>query len=364
MPDIEGRGMAKQGHERAEQLQGLKPVVEGRPGAMVALARQFAAIGDKRIAVELAERARALPGCDGETCALIAELLSDDVPSWHLGLLRDEVRNASYEAAIRRAVRPGATVLEIGTGSGILAMMAARAGAHVVTCEANPSVAAAARAVIAANGLTREIRVLEKHSTQLDASDLAGPADILISEIVSNDLLSEGVLPAHVDALTRLVKPDAPVIPVRGRVRIALAQDRHWQDTRVGRVSGFDLSAFNRVWRPYREIRADSARVLLRSDAADAFDFDFAARRSGPDRRTTITLLSNGGPVNGIAQWIALDLDDASTYENAPEAGSASCWAVLFWPFSESIETRAGDSLQIGAFHSADRIRLWREAGF
>ena len=44
----------------------------------------------------------------------------------------------AYDAALRRAIRPGCRVLEIGTGSGLLAMMAARAGAaQVVTCERN-----------------------------------------------------------------------------------------------------------------------------------------------------------------------------------------------------------------------------------
>lgn len=353
---------ASEGRDRAEQLRRLDPLVEGRPDAMVALARQYAAVGEQARAIELAAAARGLAPGDGETATLAAELLSDGVPVWHFALLRDEIRNQAYDEAIRRAVTPGCTVLEIGTGSGILAMMAARAGARVVTCEANPSVAATARVVIAANGLADRITVVGKHSSLLDpAIDLPGPADILVSEIVSNDLLSEGILPAHGDAVSRLLRPGAAVIPARGRIRVALAHDRLRKEARIGVVSGFDLSPFNRLARPYREVRAGGARIELRSDAADLFAFDFGASGPGPDRRTRLALPVSGGEVNGIVQWIALDLDSATAYENQPREGAHSCWAPLFWPFAGSVETRAGDILTIGGYHSADRVRLWRE---
>jgi len=349
--------------DRAAQLRRLAPHVEGRPEAMVALARQYAAIGDRPAAIDLAARAlAALPG-DGEAATLAAELLSDGVPSWHFGLLRDEVRNQAYDAAIRRAVTPGCTVLEIGTGSGILAMMAARAGARVVTCESNPSVAAAARAAIAANGLAERITVVGKPSFALDpATDLPGPADLLVSEIVSNDLLSEGVLPAHGDAVARLIRPGAQVIPARGRIRVALAYDRHWAEARIGTVEGFDLSAVNRLTRPYREARVDSGRIALRSDPADLFSFDFGAAAPRRDRRTRLALPASGDAVvNGMLQWIAIDLDDATTYENRPERDGHSCWAPLFWPFSEPLCAKAGQVVTLGGYHTEDRIRLWRE---
>lgn len=60
------------------------------------------------------------------------------VPRWHWEMLHDEERAELYDRAIRRAVAsdPGSLVLDIGAGSGLLAMMAARAGARqVVACE-------------------------------------------------------------------------------------------------------------------------------------------------------------------------------------------------------------------------------------
>lgn len=353
---------ANKEQRRAEQLRKLEPLVEGSPDAMAALARQYAAIGERAAAIALAARARELAPGDGETATLAAELLSDSVPSWHFTLLRDEIRNQAYEAAICRAVTPGCKVLEIGTGSGILAMMAARAGAQVVTCEVNPSVAAAARAVIAANGLADRIRVVDKLSFDLDPEeDTAGRVDILVSEIVSNDLLSEGVLAAHADAVARLLKAGAQVIPSRGWIRVALAYDRHAESARVGQVSGFDLSPFNRIARPYREIAPDAPRLELRSEPADLFEFDFAAAGPWPDRRVGLALHAAGGPVNGVVQWIALELGDGGRYENLPGARTPSCWAALFWPFAETLEATPGQTVKIGAYHTTDRVRLWRD---
>jgi type II protein arginine methyltransferase len=340
----------------------MEPAVAGRPDAMVALARQFAACGEQARAVELAFAASEQLAGDGNAGTLAGQLLSDSVPRWHFNLLRDTARNQAYEDAIRRAVTPGCLVLEIGTGSGILAMMAARAGARVVTCEADPSVAAAARAVIAANGYADRVTVINKHSTAVDpAADLPELADILVSEIVSNDLLSEYVLPAHADAVARLLKPGAPVIPARGRVRVALAEDRLWEQARAGTVSGFDLSPFNRIGHPSRQIAVGSPRLTLRSEPADIFDFDFAASPAPADASTHRDLRATGGPVNGIVQWIALDFDDQGTYENPPLAGSQSSWALLFWPFAAPMETVAGDIITAGASHLVDRLRLWRE---
>src|SRR5205807_9885921 len=50
------------------------------------------------------------------------------IPPWHFVMMNDGARNAAYDAAIRRAAA-GKRVLDIGTGAGLLAMMAARAGA-------------------------------------------------------------------------------------------------------------------------------------------------------------------------------------------------------------------------------------------
>lgn len=346
---------------RTQGLETLLVQVEGKPAAMVALARLMGKHGDRAVALDLSVRALDLAPDDGEVRAIAAEVMSADVPRWHFDIVRDDLRNETYAAALRRAIFPGCKVLEIGTGTGLLAMMAARAGAaEVVTCESDHAIAMAAREIIDRNGYASRVRVVTKHSTELDVvRDLGGPADILVSEIVSNDLLGEGTLPVLEHATRNLLKPGAKVIPARGRVRVALAHDDEWEDARMGQVVGFDLSPFNRLAAPYREIHVGASRLMLRSDAADLFSFDFASGGPFPESNAATTLAAHGRRVTGIAQWIALDMDNEGHYENRPQPGSHSSWSSVFYPFDRPLETTPGQPVTICGRHDRGALRLW-----
>lgn len=346
--------------DRAALLRALLPEASDDPRALIAIARQMIAAGDRPHALALAEQVHTMTGGVGEAGVTAAEILSDGVHSWHFVIPRDQARNDAYEAALLRAIRPGCRVLEIGTGTGLLAMMAARAGATVVTCEADPAIASAAREVIAANGYADRVKVVNAHSTLLHPErDMGGPADILVSEIVSNDLLSEGVLAAHEDAVARLLAPDAVVIPARGMIRVALARDQRDRSPRMDVASGFDLSAFNRLASPNEMIRVGMDQVALCSEPVDLFEFDFATSNPRKPERRELEIASRGGRVDGIVQWIALEMDAAGRYENRPQPGTASCWGALLWRFPQPQETRAGEPVSIGGAHERDRVRLW-----
>ena len=342
-------------------FEALAAQVAGRPRAMLALARQ---VGGQRAAELVGDALAAAPG-DTDIAAAGRAILSALAPVWHFTIVHDQIRNDAYEAALRAAVRPGCTVLEIGAGSGLLAMMAARAGAgKVVSCEANPAIAAAARDIVAANGLADRVTILAKHSSELDLeADLGGRADVLVSEIVSNDLLGQGALPVMEQVVPTLLHPDARVIPARGEIRVALACDRQWDQLRMGQVSGFDLSAFDRFSPPVVEISAASPRLDLRSDPAVLFAFDFASGGPFPAGPADVSLTSQGGHVNGVVQWIALALDDRTTYENRPARAQPSCWAVMFHRFLSPLDTACGDVIQVNASHDRAGLTLWRPLG-
>ncbi len=340
-------------------LNALVEKVAGRPDAMMALAQHM----DRAQALGLVTRALELAPDDAALRALGRRIISASVPGWHFVILRDAVRNTAYEEALKRVITRDSKVLEVGAGSGLLALMAARAGAReVITCEADPAIAAAAKEAIAHNGYADRIRVVAKHSSALDvATDLGGPADVLVSEIVSNDLLGESVLPVVQDVVPRLLKPGAAIIPARGCVRIALAHDAKWSGGRVGAVAGFDLSAFNRLAPPRREIAVTDTRLTLRSEPTDLFRFDFASGGPYAAGAARVPLQSVGGVVSGIAQWLALDLDGRGGYENRPGAGSGSCWAAVFHAFEHPIDTVAGETIQVGARHDQHSVWMWPE---
>ena len=99
--------------------------------------------------------------------------LVETANDFHYAMVNDHPRNEFYRLALAKVVVPDTHVLEIGTGSGLLAMIAAKQGARVTAVEANRHMAALARSIIAANGLSDRVRVINKLSTDIVAADLA-----------------------------------------------------------------------------------------------------------------------------------------------------------------------------------------------
>jgi SAM-dependent methyltransferase len=345
-----------------DQIAALERVVAGHPHAMFTLARMLLSDGQGGKAFDLCNAALRLAPDDRKLATTIKRFVNATVPAWHIPVIRDEARNAAYEAALRRAVTPNSRVLEIGCGTGILAMMAARAGAReVVTCEMTPAIADKAAEIVARNGYSDRVRVIAKHSTMLDAeTDLGGRADILVSEIVDNALLGEAVLPAHERAVRDLLKPGARVIPARGTIRVALACDgRKTPD--LTNIAGFDLSAFQPLAPALQTYPVSDERLTLRSDAGDLFSFDFASARYCPPAEASLDCVSTSGTVNGITQWIALTLDEVTHYENRPKHGAYSAWGIMFHAVAQPIETIPGQTLKVCGAHDREQLTIWVE---
>jgi type II protein arginine methyltransferase len=345
-----------------DRIAALKPLARNNPAAMLALAELLEQDGQGQEALDLCRAAVAAAPGDARLAAQAKALISGTVPTWHFGIVRDEIRNAAYDTALRSAISPGARVLEIGTGSGLLAMMAARAGAaQVVTCEMVPAIAEQARGIVASNGYADRVRVVAKKSGALDVeADLGGPADILVSEIVSNDLLGEEVLSAHEHAMRHLLKPGAQVIPASGTVRVALAQSgREPRLSHLNDVSGFDLSGLAALARPVRHMSVGDDRLVLRSEAGDLFHFDFATAAYCRPAGAEVHLTAQDGLVDGIVQWIMLQMDAETRYENRPTPGAKSCWAVLFHPLAQPLETVAGQQVCVRGWHDRTRLFIW-----
>ena len=148
--------------------------------------------------------------------------LSRTVPEWHVPMMNEQNRNQAYFDALKSVITPDSTVFEIGTGSGLLAMMAAKLGAKQVnTCEAVPLIAETAQQIVKDNKLEKTIKVIPKKSIDIEiGNDLPEQADILVSEIFSSELLGEHVLPSLEDAKRRLLKPQGKVIPAAGNIRV------------------------------------------------------------------------------------------------------------------------------------------------
>ena len=113
--------------------------------------------------------------------------ITSEVVPWHFPMMNDNVRNDAYENALKAALRSGGTVLDIGSGSGLLAMMAARHGAtQITTCEVVSMVAEKAKIIIERNGFKEKIQI-SSQGIFLAASN-PGSMDSLIQFSKANEI--------------------------------------------------------------------------------------------------------------------------------------------------------------------------------
>jgi tetratricopeptide (TPR) repeat protein len=302
---------------------------------------------------------------DSVTAKLGGEwLLSQLVPFWHIPMMNEEERNLAYYEGLKAAVTPAKTVFEVGTGSGLLAMMAARLGARkVVTCEAVDLVADTAREIVKRNNYQDQVTVLAKPSYEVRlGTDLPEKADVLVHEIFSSELLGEHVLPALEDAKARLLKEGGEVLPACGSLMIALVSgDELGTELHVDQAFGFDLSAFNAIHPKKRPIhREDLPRVLLSGDV-EAFRFDFVAQSQFPPERKRIEIpVTQGGRCYGVIQWIRFEFGQGVVFENHPtRRRPVASWQHTVYLFDAPVQLEAGEVVTIDAMH--DRSRPWFE---
>src|SRR5262245_11924770 len=208
------------GHVLVESPDGTLIDVGPRGFAILALFSQPAALGNVIARLEADER-EFLP-----TISVVNALIEEGAlidprrdegpttgwadPVEHARMLHDSRRTNAYLEAIAAAVQPGDVVLEIGTGSGVLAVAAARAGArHVYAVEAT-DIAEVAERVFAANGVQDRVTLVRGWSRQIE---LPEHADVLVAEVIGSEPLGEEILETTLDVRRRLLKPAARLVP-------------------------------------------------------------------------------------------------------------------------------------------------------
>lgn len=284
------------------------------------------------------------------------------VPRWHWEMLHDEERAELYDRAIRRAVAadPGALVLDIGAGSGLLAMMAARAGAHrVVACEGQSAVAETTARVVRVAGYDDAVAVVPKMSTRMTVpEDLPRRADLLVTEIVDCGLLGEGILGTIAHAREHLLTAEATIMPCRGRIIAQLVEsERLHRKNHVGKLYGFDLAPFNRLSTlEYFDSRLHRHEHRALSEPLPVFDFDFYTADARPQRTELRVRPTAAGRLHAIAFWFEMDLLPGITLHNAP--GHDSHWKQAIQCLPAPLLVQPGETVVLDASHDGECVRF------
>lgn len=134
----------------------------------------------------------------------------------HEEMLSDSARVDAYHRAIRRNVGPGDVVLDLGTGTGLLAFLAIRAGAERVYAVEHSDFIEVAREIARHNGITG-IEFVQANSREFTPPE---PIDVVLHEQMGDELFNENMLQNVLDLRDRVLRPGGRILPSRFRLYV------------------------------------------------------------------------------------------------------------------------------------------------
>jgi type II protein arginine methyltransferase len=289
----------------------------------------------------------------------IHNIAASTIPRWHFAMLNDHERNDAFAEAMARQVRPGSHVLDIGSGAGLLAMMAADAGAgRVTTCEANPVLAEIARRVVAEHGMSDVITVVNKWSTDLVVGeDIPRRADLIVSEIVDCGLIGEGMFPTMRHARTELLADGGQLVPETARIYGALVEGEVVASlNRVTTAGGYDVRLLNTVaTQGHFPVRLSTWPHRVLSESTLVSEFDIRTDPLVDGQRTISFPVLSDGLSHGAVVWFEIDLDEKVTLRNPPD-NVGSHWMQALLLFGRPVPVAAGSTLEVDLCWKNERL--------
>ncbi|XP_047341712.1 protein arginine N-methyltransferase 7 [Impatiens glandulifera] len=269
-------------------------------------------------------------------------------PTSYLDMLNDSRRNRAYREAIDKTVTNSCHVLDIGAGTGLLSMMAARAmesnmptvlsnsvGGTVTACESYLPMVKLMRKTLRINEMERKVHIFHKRSDELQVGiDIPSKADVLVSEILDSELLGEGLIPSLQHAYDRLLQPNPKTVPYRATTYGQLVECNYlWKlhDLLGNEMNVLDdiqlvpmnLKKILNVKSQRFDMHCDAIRdeIKLLSEPFKIFEFDFWRR---PESRGEVKInvtATNNGTAHALISWWVLQLDSEGTifYSTAPK---------------------------------------------
>lgn len=241
--------------------------------------------------------------------------------------LIDEERTLAFGKAIASTVRPGDVVVDMGTGSGVLAMLAVRAGAkRVYAVELDRNNIATLEAVFRANGLADQIVLVAGDVTKVD---LPEKVDVILGEMIATALLEELQVPAMNNMLRFATR----------RTRVVLRGYKTYVDlvNNPERYYGHD---FKIVRYEYPDLRRLKSKVLSDKQLVSDVDFTKPVTDLKVNRRLQIPI-TRSGRLNGLR------LSSESVFWDGSKLDATYAYSYpLILPLTTSV-VKAGEVLQV-----------------
>jgi SAM-dependent methyltransferase len=264
----------------------------------------------------------------------------------HRGYLADTARLDAFERALAAVVRPGARVLDLGSGTGVLGLLACRAGAGHVYAVDGSAMLAVARGVLRANGVEDRVTFLRAHSQRVT---LPEQVDVVVADQLGAWGVEAGLLEAFADARARHLVPGGALVP--GRLRMVVAPAEHpgvWSEVAFWDEgpAGIDLASVGPMARNARYFTTASPNDVLGPPGvvADADPGDPGALPVHGRVRLTI---ERPGTLHGLAGWFEAELVPGVTISNSPLAADRLARSHTFLPVAAPVAVGPGHEVAV-----------------
>ena len=263
----------------------------------------------------------------------------------HRHYLADAVRLSAYESALAEVVRPNDVVLDLGSGTGILGLLACRAGARRVYAIDDGGMAQPARAIAHANGLDDRIRVIDGLST---AIDLPERADLLVTDQIGQFGFNAGIVGYVADARRRLLKPGARLVPSHIDLLVAPVHAPEVADA----VNFWSLRPAGFRMDPIHAMTTNSGhpcklapeQLLGQPECGGHIDCASDARLIHVKARVSIT---RAGTLTGIGGWFSARLSPHVTMSNSPLADHPIGRRAMVFPIGGEVALGVADRVDV-----------------
>ena len=248
-------------------------------------------------------------------------------------MLADRPRMDFYHAAIARHVQPGDRVIDLGTGTGILAAFAARRGAAHVYAIDHSDILKHARRLATHNGI-ENVEFVAAHSRDFTTDERV---DVILHEQMGDYLFDEAMVTNVIDLRDRLLKPGGLIVPSRFEFYcepMKIADERLIPFIWELNVHGYDYSCLERS-RPqdpryYRHTSSDLGLVehfLGEPEPALTVDLQTLREVDLPRELHFSRTIINAGRLDGFAVFFRACVDDDLSLGSSPlDTGRAPHW--------------------------------------
>lgn len=272
----------------------------------------------------------------------------------------DAARHTAYAEALRRTVRPGSVVLDIGTGTGVYALLSCQLGARrVYALDVNPCISVA-RELAAANGFADRIEFMEALSTDVT---LPEPADVIVADLRGTLPYFGQNLPSIDDARRRHLAAGGTLIPLRDDVYAALVEAPGAAQAVLGpwleNPLGLDMRAAARMAaNSVRSEPVSADQLLTAPQRIDVIDYHDITRTDLHARWTCP--VTRAGTAHGLSVWFDATAAEGLTYTTGPDAGP-TIYGTGFLPLERPESLQVGDEVELAvhAVLDGDYVFAW-----